>query len=76
MVRSEHFTIFSKKKVNRNFITGGLNWMLSSAPQASWWSVVSDSTGMYLAAGQRYSGTGQDRGYIFVSTNGKTIYLN
>ena len=50
-------------------IKGGSTWTLTSAPQAYWSSITSDSTGQYLTAVQDNIGGGS--GYIYTSSNGQ-----
>ena len=53
-----------------NFYTiiGGLVWEPTNAPYGDWRAVVSDSTGMHLAAGQN--------GYIYLSATGTLRLLS
>lgn len=46
-----------------SFYLGGISWTQTKAPTYSWWSICSDATGQYLAAGQ-FSGT------IYTSSDG------
>ena len=52
--------------------SGGASWIQTSSPAAYWWSIASNSNGMYLAAVQYYYNNNgwYSPGYIYTSSNG------
>ena len=52
-----------------NFTTGGSTWTQTLAPNGTWKSITSDSTGKYLAAVQYQDASG-GLGNVYTSSSG------
>jgi hypothetical protein len=56
-------------------LKGGSSWTKTTAPEATWNSITSDSSGLYLAAVQYRDITWSIPGFIYTSSDGMEALL-
>ena len=57
-------------------ISGGSNWLQTSAPTGFWEAIASDRSGQILIAVQHHSAGGGSDGRVYTSTSGWWLFID